>query len=397
VPGSRLVRVTSLADRGPGTLREVLGVCGPCIVVFDVSGAIELESDITLNRGRVTLAGETSPSPGVVLHGGSLHIRASDVVVSHLGVYPGSARDAESAENRDGISVYGSVANGEGVTRVVLRNVSVAWAVDENVGLQGHTDGVRIERALLFHPLRYGGHPKGAHSMNLLLGSSVGRVIVLGSVLAGADQRNPRATAGNRLTFVNNLVVAPGAAASHLEPGSDVSSVGAIDVIGNAYVAAPYTHCRHPAIRVHEAFLSPTAATRVYLADNHVDNERKTDCLRLPPPDLPGLAAVPLTQVLGWPVIPGRDVEAAVLPFAGSHPAQRNPVDAEVVDEIRNGTVRLLDKEYERAGFSTMPVRRTRNRAAVPSSVVQTEQDVEAVRLWLCRLHRRATGLAECP
>ena len=397
VRGSRLARVTSLADNGDGSLRAALATCGPCVVLFDVSGVIRLESDLTISGGPVTVAGETAPSPGVILYGGTLRIRASDVVVSHLAIYPGSTTDPERAKSRDGISVYGSVSKQQTIGRIVLRNVSVGWGVDENIGLQGLVDGIRIERALISHPLRHGGHPKGSHSMNLLLGSSVGRVVVLGSVLAGADQRSPRLTTGNRVTFVNNLVVAPGTAASHVEPSSEVSGSGAIDMIGNAFVAAPFTNCRRLAIHIDDAFLAPSASTPVYLADNHVDNGRKPGCLRLPPVDLPGLASAPLTRVAGWPLTRGRDVEAAVLPFAGSHPIARNPIDARLVAEICSGTVGLLDDERGRGGLAESRERRAVAAVPIRTATLRTAHDVGAVRQWLCQHHQRVTGLSICP
>ena len=41
--GGKVFVVTSLADSGPGTLREACGAAGPRIVVFNVAGIIHLE------------------------------------------------------------------------------------------------------------------------------------------------------------------------------------------------------------------------------------------------------------------------------------------------------------------------------------------------------------------
>jgi len=73
--GGRIIEVTNLNDAGAGSLRQALEVeTGPRIVVFRVSGTIDLKSDIRI-RGEggsfVTVAGQTSPG-GVQLKGDGL-------------------------------------------------------------------------------------------------------------------------------------------------------------------------------------------------------------------------------------------------------------------------------------------------------------------------------------
>ena len=48
--GGRIIEVTNLNDAGPGSLRDALEVqTGPRIVVFRISGMIELSTSITSN------------------------------------------------------------------------------------------------------------------------------------------------------------------------------------------------------------------------------------------------------------------------------------------------------------------------------------------------------------
>ena len=93
--GGRIIEVTNLNDSGAGSLRQALEVAtGPRIVIFRISGTIELESDIRI-RGEagsfVTVAGQTSPG-GVQLKGDGLVVMdgAHDVVLRHLRIRPGA-------------------------------------------------------------------------------------------------------------------------------------------------------------------------------------------------------------------------------------------------------------------------------------------------------------------
>ncbi len=396
VLGSRIVKVTSLADDGSGSLRQALRSCGPCVIVFDVTGAIDLQLDLTIDTDHVTIAGETAPSPGIVLHGGTLRIRSSDVVISHISIYPGSSPDPKIAEKRDGISTYGSPKRKRTLRGIILQNVSVGWGVDENIGLQGLTDGVRIERALIAQPLRLGGHPKGVHSMNIVLGNTVGRVIILGSVFAASEQRSPRLTTGNRVTFMNNLIVFSGAMASHLDTSTTILNSGAIDMIGNAYISGPFTNCKNQAIRIENSFLTASPPTSVFLSDNLVNNDAKENCLKLPPSNLPGLAKTPQTHISGWNLMPASSVQDGILQFAGSHPLKRNPIDEQVVQHIKDGTLRLPDNETQVGGFPV--IRKIYELAAVPHNLnkMKNVQEIEEIQTWLCGRHKELTGLSSC-
>ncbi len=345
IAGSKIVRITTLADDGRGSLRAALAQCGPCVVVFDISGVIELKSNLAIEQDHVTIAGETAPSPGILLHGGTLNIRASDVVVSHIAVYAGSSDDPKIAENRDGISIYGSESRKHTIRNVVLRNVSVGWGVDENIGLQGLVDGVRIERSLIAQPLRSGGHPKGVHSMNVLFSSSTSRVIMTGNILAGAEQRNPRINTGNRVSFVNNLIAGTGAYTGQFDTSLKTRQKGLIDIIGNLYLPSSATSCKNKAIHFDDKFLTTTPLTRVYMADNQIDETYKADCLELTNADEALLADAPLTAFKGWETLPAESLKDVLIESAGSHTVSRNPLDQAVIGQILDGTIAPLDND----------------------------------------------------
>ena len=55
--GGKVITVTNLNDRGPGSFREACETGGARIIVFNVAGIIRLESPIIVRAPYVTIAG----------------------------------------------------------------------------------------------------------------------------------------------------------------------------------------------------------------------------------------------------------------------------------------------------------------------------------------------------
>ena len=88
--GGKVIRVTTLAKDGPGSLAEALAGTGPRIIVFEVGGAIDLErSSLRIDQPYVTIAGQTAPSPGITLLRGGIDVATHDVKISHLRILTG--------------------------------------------------------------------------------------------------------------------------------------------------------------------------------------------------------------------------------------------------------------------------------------------------------------------
>ena len=59
--GGQIIKVTTLEDSGPGSLRAAVETEGPRIIVFDVAGTIDLESNLDIRNSDVTIAGQSAP------------------------------------------------------------------------------------------------------------------------------------------------------------------------------------------------------------------------------------------------------------------------------------------------------------------------------------------------
>src|SRR5437660_177429 len=85
-----VLRVTTLAADGPGSLRRALEDPRPRLVVFEVGGVIDLQGhSLDVRHPWLTVAGQTAPDPGITLIRGSLTIETHDVLVQHIAVRPG--------------------------------------------------------------------------------------------------------------------------------------------------------------------------------------------------------------------------------------------------------------------------------------------------------------------
>ena len=167
--GGEVYHVTTLADSGPGSLREAVA-SGGRTVVFAVAGEIVLADHLYVEGAFVTIDGSSAPAPGITLRGGGLIIRgtrgAHDVIVESLRI---------RGSRIDGIQV------GYGAFNVVISRVSITESFDGNVDVTEASD-VTVCHSLLGSP--------ASHNM-LVRGSA--RVTLHDSLLVDALTGSPNA------------------------------------------------------------------------------------------------------------------------------------------------------------------------------------------------------------
>jgi hypothetical protein len=396
VEGTKILRVTSLADDGPGSLRAAVETAGPRVIVFDVSGVIKLDQDLAIRNPAVTLAGQTAPSPGITLIGAALRIRTHDVVVQHIAVRPGASLVAKVNDNLDAISVDGNPNGGpkQYSQDVRIENVSVSWSVDEALSLwYPTTRRVSITSSIVAEALSNAGHPKGPHSMGLLVGTNVQGAEIAGNLFLSNSFRNPAIHKGSSAYVANNLIVNPGWNAIHFyAKGADAPLVAT--VIDNVIEVGPSTRKALAAIHFPDAPGEAIPADKVYIAENitRLGPEGKPLVLdaRLPKVTSPPIAAK------DWKLRPAEAVRAYVLRFAGSRPSDRNAVDRRMLREVQEGNARIVDSPPE-----VVAERSETREARVPANPLQIQPGTTRTRLdiWLCEEHFAVGGAetARCP
>jgi hypothetical protein len=151
--GGKVVAVTNLNDDGPGSLRTAVQTPGPRIVVFRVSGTIDLQSDLVITHSNLTIAGQTAPGDGICLKRFPLKISdANDVVLRFLRVRPGD----ESGRRLDGIEVRKA-------ENIMIDHCSVSWTIDEAVNTWHWTKHLTVQWCLIAEALErpFDGDPHG--------------------------------------------------------------------------------------------------------------------------------------------------------------------------------------------------------------------------------------------
>lgn len=392
VRGTQILTVTSLDDDGPGSLRWALGQTGPRVIVFEVGGVIRLKSDLRIRRPEVTIAGQTAAEPGITITGGALRIQTHDVVVQHIAVRPGAADTAKLNDNRDGISINGQRENASYSVRV--ENVSVSWSADEAMSTwYATTRAVTIRNSIIAEALRNAGHSKGSHSMGLLVGTRTTGIEVTGNLLANNVHRNPVMGAGSSAFVANNYIVNPGLNAIHFYSHDGSKTVSRAPtlatIVGNVVVAGPSTSKGMNAVRIPAdmPMLSPDA--RLFIEGNLLrgrdENPNIANGGRFP------LLQAPEVASIGWKVLAAKDVGDYVLRYAGARPANRNTVDARLLEDIARKRERIIDRPDEVGGLP-QPLE-ARTRLSIPADPDRpTSLGMSRLAVWLCLQHLKVGG-----
>ncbi len=125
--GGAIIKVLNLNDSGKGSLREAVETSGPRIVLFSVSGVIELKSPLIVSEPYMTLAGQSAPGDGICIKGYGIVIdNTHDIVIRYMRFRPGDVSGME----QDAITVFSS-------SNVMIDHCSASWGTDEVVSVVG--------------------------------------------------------------------------------------------------------------------------------------------------------------------------------------------------------------------------------------------------------------------
>jgi len=362
--GGQLIRVTTLAADGPGSLRAALDAKGPRTIVFEVGGVIDLgRAAIELKEPFVTVAGQTAPSPGITLIRGGIDVKTHDVILRHIRIRPGvDGRPKRSGWEVDALSTVGA-------HNVIVDHCTMTWALDENLSASGpRFTGTNIEDwrrgtsrnitfsyNLLAEGLADASHPKGEHSKGSLLHDNATGILIYRNLYAHNVERNPLLKGGVHAAVVNNLIYDPGTRALHynlmaLEWAGQPYQTGELSAVGNVMRGGPSTDERLPFL-----MLGGDGDLRYHGRDNIAVDRHGAP---LPMFGRYGETRAKLIETdrpVVWPegldVLPARDVETHVLANAGARPWDRDAHDLRVLFFVAEGRGEIIDDEAQVGGY----------------------------------------------
>ncbi len=204
--GGKVFVVTSLADSGPGTLREACSAGGARVVVFNVAGIIKLERPINIDAPYITIAGQTAPGDGICIAGESFLINSHDVIIRHMRFRRG---DTWVGRRDDAIG-------GNPVGNIIIDHVSASWGLDENMTLYRHmfTDGpdnpkaTRHKYSLVNITIQNSIFSEALDTYGHAFGSTLGgqNCMFARNLWANNTGRNPSVGMNGTFNFANNVV-----------------------------------------------------------------------------------------------------------------------------------------------------------------------------------------------
>mgnify|MGYP002712628294 FL=1 len=369
-----------------GTLVHALGA-GNRLIIFEVGGIFTHTGQLGIKAGAnfVSIAGETAPSPGVLLQGATsatdnvFGIRGSNWHISHVAFHRGYSGTDTSLNNGDVITMNTS---GRQLRYGWFDHCLTAWGQDEafqSYHALSTTDDAQymsFTNCIFTDPLNYPPnagnympnqaskstqYPNGApHGYNLFLAEKSQFMDAQNNIIANGLQRNPRIGGRTKTIIANNVLLNWGRGGITLEAQDNPGQPLDTTIIGNIGIGGP-DRGTFPNMITQWAYPLP-AASKVYLEGNSVittyaanpcsaafgyqgGNTTGHSLVTTRPLTLPGLVAMDQATLL-------EQIELN----AGPRPKDRRvPTALRCIDQLkkRGQNAKIIDHESQGGGKTT--------------------------------------------
>lgn len=339
--GGEIYHVTNLNDSGTGSFRDAVSKSNR-IVVFDVSGTIELKSNI-LCQSNITIAGQTAPGgSGITLKNYKMGMSGDNIICRYI-----SSRPGPYAATSSGNDAWGGAAG----SNSIIDHCSMGWTTDEQWGLYSNNMNYTVQYSVIGPADSWGGHKKGLHGFGMMMGK--GNLTFDHNLIIHNVSRNFRGKVQGTYTadFTNNIIYDWGYQTAY-------GTIGHLNYVNNTLKAGNSTTGGYHWMNV-DSSTSPENF-KVYCDGNRLINKDgslheitndnwsgvsvKTS-IGITKDDL--YSSTPFQTIInGTDVSSVNDVESAedsyehVISFAGNGIAsdKRTAIDLQCAEETKNGT-----------------------------------------------------------
>ncbi|MBK3519746.1 pectate lyase [Carboxylicivirga marina] len=335
----QVIKVTNLDDGGPGSLRAAINRQYPRIIIFEVSGVVELNRTLRINSPYVFIAGQTAPYPGITLKNYSLGISTHDVLVQGLKVRPGTA----SNKQIDGINIADDSTK---LYNIMVDHCSVSWALDENIGILNGGDGITISNCIISECLTHMDHSKGLLSMHSK------RISVIKNLFVHNSDRNPLVWGDTYgVQVINNLIYNSDTHAVYLGMSGEFKTPMKADIVGNYYILGKRNR-NDKLLSVHENFQNNG---KVHIGGNITKGVNSMDQYSRAMLHNPGNKKVFNTQmsdeVKSISVINAAILKDYLIKNCGAHSRTRDDIDNRIVNDVLKQTGKRIALPSEVGGW----------------------------------------------
>lgn len=228
--GGDVYHVTTLEDgTQEGTFRWACNKSGARTIVFDVSGTINLTSELKIRNGNVTIAGQTAPGDGICVAGYPFVISCPNIIIRYMRFRLGN----ENVAHHEGDGLGGM--DGQ---RIMIDHCSVSWSIDECLSVYG-SKNITVQWCVVSQSLVNSGHSKGSHGYGGNWGGSGASYHhnLLAHHGSRAPRLGPRPTtqADERMDLRNNVIYNWGGEGCYGGEGMNVN------IVNNYYKPGPAT------------------------------------------------------------------------------------------------------------------------------------------------------------
>ncbi|WP_181469964.1 pectinesterase family protein [Paenibacillus sp. MDMC362] len=325
--GGDVYEVTTLADSGPGSLRDAVSA-GNRTVVFKVGGIIELKSPLKILGDNLTIAGQTAPGDGITVIGYPTSFDGNNLIIRYMRFRLGDMNETETDS-------FG----GRYKKDIIIDHSSFSWSVDEVLSPYGN-ENVTVQWSIIADAMHISKHVKGRHGYGGIWGGK--NTSFHHNLIAHNSSRNPAfdSTAGNSHDFRNNVVYNWGFFASYGGKGA------VTNMINNYYKPGPETEV----VR----FMNAESTGSYYIDGNVMDGypeytqdnwsgvHKYPNYVKL---ETPASFANPL------PTESAEEAYAAVMQSAGATLPKRDAVDARIIHDVIHRTGMHINSQNEVGGY----------------------------------------------
>lgn len=343
--------VTSLLDDGSvGTLRYALTASATYrTIVFRVSGTIHLHSKLII-KANTTIAGQTAPGDGICVADYPTVISGDNVIVRYMRFRMGDKNQNKGmVDGSGGDDTFGAL----GPSNLIIDHCSVSWSDDEALTIY-RGDNLTIQWCFITEPLNYSYHFETGdadyeqHGYGGIWGGKRGTFHH--NLLADCRNRNPRFDGIRNNTeencdYRNNVIFNWGINTVYGGEG------GNYNIVNNYYKYGPSTSSGVRYRICNPSYTSTIPYGKWYVNGNYVDGSSVNTANNwsgvVPQGGMADTTIVKATTAfdLGYPVTTETPLEAyeSVLQKAGCSLPNRDTLDQRIVNDVRNGTGRIID------------------------------------------------------